>query len=160
MNNINIIPDIFKKPDAVAAVRGSIKYPYLRATVKLFETWRGVIVWIYATGLPSSGKMCEKPVFAIHIHNGIKCSGNEADPFADAMTHYNPDACPHPYHAGDLPPLLSNGGNAYLAVATGRFTVKDVIGKTVVIHSGTDDFRTQPAGAAGEKIACGVIKRL
>ena len=51
------------------------------------------------------------------------------------------------------------GDAAYLAVATSRFTVRDIIGKTVVIHSDADDFRTQPAGNAGEKIACGTICR-
>ncbi len=55
-------------------------------------------------------------------------------------------------HAGDLPPLLSNNGRAYCQVLTGRFRVSDVIGKTVVIHSGPDDFMTQPSGNAGEKI--------
>jgi Cu-Zn family superoxide dismutase len=61
-------------------------------------------------------------------------------------------------HAGDLPPLLACNGEAYLAVLTGRFRVKDVMGKTVVIHSRPDDFRSQPSGDAGEKIACGVIR--
>jgi Cu-Zn family superoxide dismutase len=37
--------------------------------------------------------------------------------------------------------------------------VNDVIGRTVVVHSGADDFRTQPAGNAGRKIGCGVIRR-
>lgn len=43
-------------------------------------------------------------------------------------------------------------------VLTDRFRVRDIIGRTVVIHSGPDDFHTQPAGNAGEKIACGVIR--
>lgn len=66
-------------------------------------------------------------------------------------------AAPHPFHAGDLPPLLSCKGRAYLAVITGRFCVKDVIGRSVVIHAGPDDLHTQPAGNAGAKIGCGVI---
>jgi len=53
--------------------------------------------------------------------------------------------------------LMCCRGNAYLAVKTDRFTVHDIIGKTVVIHSNPDDFHTQPAGNAGKKIACGVI---
>lgn len=62
-------------------------------------------------------------------------------------------------HAGDLPPLLSCQGNAYLSVKTDRFSVNEIIGRTVVIHSNPDDFHTQPAGNAGKKIACGVIQR-
>ena len=65
----------------------------------------------------------------------------------------------HPKHAGDLPPLMGCQGNAYLAVKTDRFIVHDIIGKTVVIHSDPDDFHTQPAGNAGKKIACGVIRK-
>ena len=47
--------------------------------------------------------------------------------------------------------------HAHLEVRTDRFHVRDIIGRTVVIHSDPDDFRTQPAGNAGTKIACGVI---
>ena len=41
---------------------------------------------------------------------------------------------------------------------TDRFSVDEIIGRTVVIHSGPDDFRTQPAGNAGKTIACGVTR--
>ena len=44
-----------------------------------------------------------------------------------------------------------------MAVYTDRFYPEDVIGKTVVIHEKPDDFRTQPSGDSGEKIACGKI---
>lgn len=65
----------------------------------------------------------------------------------------------HPKHAGDLPPLLECKGQAYLSVKTDRFTVDEIIGRTVIIHSDSDDFSTQPTGNAGRKIACGVIRR-
>jgi Cu-Zn family superoxide dismutase len=42
-------------------------------------------------------------------------------------------------------------------MVTNRFSIQDIIGRTVVIHSGPDDFRSQPAGNAGKKIGCGVI---
>ncbi len=74
-------------------------------------------------------------------------------------SHYNPTGQAHPKHAGDLPPLLSCRGNAYLSVKTDRFTANEIIGRTVVIHSDPDDFNTQPAGNAGKKIACGVIRK-
>jgi len=54
---------------------------------------------------------------------------------------------------------LSCDGNAYMQVLTNRFSVREILGKTVVIHSHPDDFHTQPAGNAGEKIACGVIEK-
>ena len=65
----------------------------------------------------------------------------------------------HPQHAGDFPPLLGNHGKAYMKVFSDRFSVEEIIGKTVIVHSDPDDFRTQPSGNAGRKIACGIIKK-
>ena len=98
-------------------------------------------------------------IFAFHIHSGGTCSGSADDPFRDAQGHYHPENCPHPAHAGDMPPLFSNKGYAAQAFLTGRFTVREIIGRTVIIHAGTDDFTSQPAGNAGARIACGVIRR-
>ena len=75
------------------------------------------------------------------------------------MKHYNPHGCDHPYHAGDLPPLFETSGLALSAFLTDRFTVDEVIGRTVIIHDQPDDFTTQPSGNSGTKIACGVIRR-
>lgn len=55
--------------------------------------------------------------------------------------------------------MLGCGESAYMSVKTDRFSADDRIGRTVVIHSGPDDFHSQPAGNAGKKIACGVIRR-
>ncbi|MBE6985846.1 MAG: superoxide dismutase family protein [Ruminococcaceae bacterium] len=143
----------FAAAAAEALVSGGGRYPRLRGRVLFIPDGRETLIIADISGLPES----QSGFFALHIHEGDSCEG---EGFPNTGNHYNPTRTDHPRHAGDLPPLLSNGGNAYLAVATGRFSVKEVIGKTVVIHSGTDDFRTQPAGAAGEKIACGVIKKL
>lgn len=51
---------------------------------------------------------------------------NIDDPFADAMSHYNPGRCEHPYHAGDLPPLFGNNGFALCAFLTDRFSIDEV----------------------------------
>ncbi|MBR1884477.1 MAG: superoxide dismutase family protein, partial [Clostridia bacterium] len=45
-------------------------------------------------------------------------------------------------------------------VLVDKFKINDIIGKTVIIHDGTDDFKTQPSGNAGSKIACGEIVRI
>lgn len=42
---------------------------------------------------------------------------------------------------------------------TDKFKVADIVGRSVIIHENPDDYRTQPAGASGKKLACGVIKR-
>ena len=85
--------------------------------------------------------------------------GGEA--FSDAGGHWNPAGCPHPYHAGDLPPVFATAsGRGFLAVLTDRFSLPEVVGHTVILHGHLDDFTTQPSGSAGETIACGVIRRL
>ena len=144
---------------AKAAVMGSKDYPALHGTVTLRQMKNGVLVTAEIFGLPSKQDKCDGGVFGFHIHEGTQCSGNEKDPFADAKMHYNPDGCPHPYHAGDLPPLFGNNGYAYMSVFTNRFRVEDVIDRVVIIHSKPDDFITQPSGNSGAKIACGKIRK-
>lgn len=150
-------PFINRRADAVAFIDGSEKHKNIHGRVLFYETSGGVIVRTEITGLPSGEGACDKPIFAYHIHSGGRCSGNENDPFADAGMHYNPNECPHPYHAGDMPPLFGANGNAFSVFLTDRFKVTDVIGKTVIVHALPDDFTTQPSGNSGEKIACGVI---
>lgn len=57
-----------------------------------------------------------------------------------------------------MPPLFENNGYAYLSFLTNRFQIKDIVGKTVIIHDMPDDFKTDPSGNSGTKIACGIIK--
>ncbi|MBR0426851.1 MAG: superoxide dismutase family protein [Clostridia bacterium] len=57
-----------------------------------------------------------------------------------------------------MPPLLETNGYAYMSVLIGKLKIKDIIGKTIIIHDKPDDFTTQPSGNSGKKIACGVIK--
>ena len=142
----------YRYPNAKAKIMGGEENPYLHGEMLLFQKEKGVLVKVKVTGLPPS----PTGFFALHIHEGSSCTGTD---FSDTKGHYNPGGAPHPGHAGDLPPLLSFGGNAYLAVMTDRFSVKEVLGKTVVIHAGRDDFSSQPAGDAGQKIACGVIRK-
>lgn len=145
-------------PQAEAMVKGSASFPNLNGMVRFYQTMKGVLVLANIMGLPEGTERCENPVLGFHIHGGESCTGTETDPFADSLTHYNIGNCPHPYHAGDLPPLFDNHGYAFMMVLSDRFTVEEIIGKTIVIHSEPDDFTTQPAGNAGKKIACGVIQ--
>ena len=140
------------RPTAIATVRGGSDAPNLFGTVRFYQKREGVLVVAHVMHLPPSGN----GFFAFHIHEGASCTGEN---FADTGSHYNPEKLPHPRHVGDLPPLLSYGGRAYLAVMTDRFRVRDILGRSVVSHSGADDFVTQPAGNAGQKIACGIIYR-
>jgi len=106
---------------------------------------------IRALGLPGDG------FYACHIHAlGDCCTGGDVA-FHCAGPHYDPEGREHPNHAGDLPVLLSSGGRALSLVYTGRFQPGQVLGRSVVLHALPDDYRSQPTGAAGGRIACGVI---
>ncbi len=140
------------RPQAAAEISGSEAYPDISGIARFYQTPMGVIVYAEITGLPK-----EDRVFGFHIHEGDSCGGAD---FSDAGGHYNPDGGAHPYHAGDLPPLFGNDGYALALFLTDRFSVSEVVGRTMIVHGSPDDFTTQPAGNSGERIACGIIKQL
>lgn len=156
---ISVLQLFRRPPDAVAHISGIDEYPKIKGFVNFYQILQGVLVLAEINGLPQSAGQCGNRVFGFHIHQGASCSGNAEDPLADTQSHYNPHRCPHPYHAGDLPPLFGNRGSAYMLFLTDRFSVREIVGKTVVIHSKQDDFTSQPAGTSGQKIACGRIVR-
>lgn len=158
MNGFRDLGSLFGRlPNAIAFIEGSSKYPEISGRVMFYGGRDSVLVCTEVNGLPKSKQQCRKPIFAYHIHSGGECSGNKEDPFADVMGHFSKEECPHPYHSGDMPPLFGVDGKAFSAFLTDRFSVSEIIGKTVIIHLLPDDFATQPSGNAGEKIACGVI---
>lgn len=142
-----------KKPDATAQIRGGSEAPQLSGSVQFFQEKGRVLIVARITGLPRNS---ETGFFGFHIHEGSSCSGAG---FPETGNHYSPTGLVHPKHAGDLPPLLMCQGNAYLSFKTDRFTVKEILGRTIVIHSDPDDFHSQPGGNAGWKIACGIIQK-
>ncbi len=146
-------------PIASAIIRGSTAYPNIKGTVMFRQTPRGVLISAEIFGLPISDSEHGGNFFGFHIHDGGTCTQNQTEPFPNTLGHYNPNACPHPFHAGDLPPLIGAGGIAVSVCLSDRFRLDDVVGRTIVIHSSPDDFTTQPAGNSGTKIACGVIQQ-
>lgn len=158
MQRLNELSGLFGRlPNAVAFINGSSKYPQLSGMVLFYGGVGGVMVCTEITGLRKGDGECKKPIFAYHIHSGNACKGNADDPFFSADVHLNTYNCPHPYHQGDMPPLFGVNGKAFSVFLTDRFTIPEVLGKTVIIHASPDDFTTQPSGNAGEKIACGII---
>ena len=136
--------------------------------VRLSETAAGVLLDLDLGGLTPNGE------HAIHVHEVGKCTPLAS--FKDAGGHYNPTdhkhGMKHPEgsHAGDMPNLKpnSNGviqtGFVNLKLTLGettdkRSTVYDEDGSAIVIHAGADDHMSQPSGAAGARIACGVIQK-
>lgn len=124
----------------------------------------GVLVHLRLEGL-------EPGVHALHIHETGRC---EAPAFTSAGGHYAPRGRAHGVldesgmHAGDLLNLhVPDDGRLEVEQRAADVTMRegaegtlfDQDGSAVVLHAGADDYRSQPAGDAGERIACGVIRR-
>ena len=139
------------KPSAIAEIQGGEKYPNIQGIVEFYGLKQGVCVVGEIENLPNTNT----DIFAMHIHENGDCQDN----FSKTGGHYNPTEQPHPKHAGDMPPIFSNNGEAFFMFYTERFLIKEIIGKSVVIHEMPDDFTTQPAGNSGQKIACGIIQK-
>lgn len=160
VKHLHSLPTLLNRPpQAWADLRGDVLHPGIYGIALFHQTPDGVIVAVDVSGLPSAQGACSGRFFAFHIHEGSACRGSATDPFSAAGSHFNPTGCPHPFHAGDLPPLLGCDGDALSVFLTNRFRVDEVVGRTVIIHDQPDDFTTQPAGNAGSRIACGVIER-
>jgi Cu-Zn family superoxide dismutase len=102
-----------------------------------------------------------------HIHEKGDCSSGDG---MSTGGHFNPAGKPHgahdsaERHAGDLPSLKADAAGRVdtrvqlsgLAIGSGA---ADIVGRGLIVHAMPDDFRTQPTGNAGARIACGVIAR-
>ncbi|MBB5887015.1 superoxide dismutase family protein [Xanthomonas sp. LMG 8992] len=107
--------------------------------------------------------------FAFHVHERGDCSAADA---SSAGGHFNPLGAPHgragngPHHAGDMDNLNANAdGTAQIdvllhGVVLGGGAANDIVGRALVAHADPDDYRSQPAGNAGARVACGVIRPL
>ena len=102
-----------------------------------------------------------------HIHEKGDCSSGDG---MSAGGHFNPlgKAHAHPStpdrHAGDMPALRADDyGNASFSAKLDVITVSDgptgIIGRGVIVHAQADDYKTQPTGNAGARLACGVIEK-
>ena len=99
-----------------------------------------------------------------HIHEGTECS---APTFETAGGHFNPEgtdhACPPttPRHAGDFGNVTLSGGSATMDASSDLISLEtgmnSIIGHAVILHGGEDDCTSQPSGAAGDRVACGIV---
>ncbi len=165
IKNINFFINtiINKKPISKAELIGGPLAPSINGVVNFYSVHSGTLVVAEVYNLPKTVPPKDNTPavnpFGFHIHEGNTCEkGDPSDPFKGAMGHYNPANMPHPLHAGDMPVLFGNNGYAFLVFYTDRFTPAQIVGRTVIIHQNPDDYRSQPAGNAGKRLACGVIR--
>lgn len=106
---------------------------------------------------------------AIHIHQKADCSSTDGK---SAGGHWNPTDQPHGkwgseegYHKGDIGNFeVGADGKGTITMTTDEWCIgcgdatKDILGKAIIIHDGVDDFTSQPSGAAGTRVGCGVIE--
>lgn len=146
----------FQAPKALAWVRGQDAYSPLSGLVKFYTTpYEGVLVEAEFFNLPKDPYPGYGSFFAMHIHENGDCSQS----FRRVGAHYNPTGMSHPYHGGDLLPLMANDGYAWSSFYDKRFSIDEILGRSVVLHSQADDFTSQPSGSPGIPIGCGRIEK-
>ncbi|EJL45916.1 hypothetical protein BAG01nite_43240 [Brevibacillus agri] len=148
---------------AYAQIQGGPLAPNLNGYIVFTDVPYGTEVYVEVIGLPpykpATGNQQPIGPFGFHLHeHGVCTVGNPDDPFTAAGSHWNPTNQPHGNHAGDFPVLFSNDGYARMSFFTNQFRAADVVGKSVIIHQSPDDYRTQPAGNSGKRLACGIIQ--
>lgn len=142
-------------PRAIARLQGDGIYSEIWGYAYFYQVLNGgILVEAEVFNLPDSARLDAPAFYAFHLHENGDCSEH----FTKTGEHYNPNGVKHPMHAGDLPPILSNDGYAWLAFYDSRLELYEIEGRSLVIHRYPDDFTTQPSGASGKKIACGVIR--
>lgn len=128
----------------------------------LFKEEKGVVTMIAVFDGLTEGS------HAIHLHEKADCSSADG---TSTGGHWNPTAQPHGkwgddkgYHKGDIGNFSANAnGKGTVTFSTDQWCIgcgddtKDILGKAVIVHQGTDDFTSQPSGAAGSRVSCGGI---
>jgi Cu-Zn family superoxide dismutase len=144
----------------VADVRDRTGAP--KAKARAMQTGDGIRLQVSAWNMPAGA-------YGVHVHTTSRC---DAPGFESAGGHWNPTAHQHGkdnprgMHKGDLPNLvIGRDGRGRLevtiphtSVGAGANQLLDADGAALVIHAGADDYRTDPSGNSGARIACGVFR--
>jgi Cu-Zn family superoxide dismutase len=131
-------------------------------SAELSQLPAGVLIKLSLNGVPAGEH-------AFHVHAAGKCE----PPFTSAGGHFNPDSKKHGlmanegHHAGDMPNLhIPQDGALAIEVVNASVTLEKgkpnslfgPNGTALIVHAGKDDYKTDPTGDAGGRIACGVVE--
>jgi len=131
-------------------------------TVTFAQSGSGLNVHATITGLASNGE------YGFHVHEVGDCRAADG---SSAKEHFNPTGTEHGHykaatrHAGDLPNLRADSdGRAVASFKLSTLTLRsgptNIVGRALIVHSQPDDYKSQPAGNSGARIACAVIERV
>lgn len=147
---------------AEAKLSGTYPDTTVDGTVKFDADSNGKVVMTIDITVPvKAGK-----TIAVHIHE----HGNCGDTAKLAHGHWNPTGAQHgkwgsaSFHLGDIGNIkLNSKGKGTMTLSTDLWTLggnpdKNIIGKSIIVHGGMDDYKTQPTGNSGGRIGCGVIQ--
>jgi len=148
------------RPVATAQLM-STKGSAVTGQVQFFQKGEKLLVSGVITGLKPNAE------HGFHVHEKGDCSSGDG---MSTGGHFNPEAKPHgahehpEHHAGDLPSLKADaGGVAKFSFESSSITVgsgkADAVGRGLIVHRDPDDFKTQPTGNAGPRLACAVITK-
>ena len=159
-----VLAAAFSMPASAEMANAALKDKSGKAVgdVDLMQMPNGVLLKLSVKGLTPGEH-------AFHIHAVGKCEA----PFESAGPHFNPGSHKHglmtgPGHAGDMPNLhVLQSGELTVEILNSAVTLEkgkpnslfDGDGSSIVIHAGPDDYKTDPAGNAGDRIACGVVQQ-
>ncbi|HEX4986457.1 MAG TPA: superoxide dismutase family protein [Burkholderiales bacterium] len=153
--------NLFAKKQSATAILAPTKGNAVSGTVNFTQKGDVVLVEAKINGLKPNGSS------GIHIHEKGNCSAADA---SSAGGHFNPTGSRHggptgaARHGGDLGNLKADAnGYAQLSEEIGGISLgtdpASIIGRAVIVHAGTDDMKSQPAGNSGARVACGLISK-
>jgi Cu-Zn family superoxide dismutase len=146
-------------PTARAVLQPAAPTPGFSGTVTFTQVGSDMHVVADVAGVTPAGK------HGIHLHETGQCDHDQH--FTSAGGHFNPTGAPHAcpdaasHHAGDFGNIdIQADGTGHLDITTPMLSLSGantVIGRAVILHAGTDDCTSQPAGNSGARQACGVV---
>ena len=153
--------NIFSKKQSATAVLAPTKGNSVSGTVNFTQKGNVVLVEAKINGLKANGTN------GIHVHEKGNCSAADA---SSAGGHFNPSSSQHggpsgaTRHGGDLGNLKADA-NGYAQISEEISGISlgtdpnSIIGRAVIVHADADDFKTQPSGKSGARVACGLISK-
>lgn len=163
--------DIVQEIETEVTEVAAIKTITVALAAKSESTATGKVVFSETNGMVSFNANLTgltPGMHAIHIHEKADCSSADGK---SSGGHWNPTFTSHGkwgaetgYHKGDIGNFEADAdGNGFISMNTDQWCIacgdekKDILGKAIIVHQGTDDFTSQPSGAAGARVSCGGI---